>query len=148
MRVELLFWAGCPSHEKALQELRAVLAEEGLERQEVVVREIEGESEAAVEHFIGSPTVRVDGVEVQPEPNEPVGLTCRVYTRRDGRISPTPDPEDIRDLVRHALADASARASAPGGDFAATQRGPAAAQRGTAAADTHSAPAPAPRGAR
>ena len=116
MRVELLFWAGCPSHEKALQELREVLAEEGLDPQDVDVREVETDGDAAAERFVGSPTVRVDGVDVQREPNEPVGLTCRVYTRRDGRISPTPDPEDIRDLVRCARTRASARAAAGDGD--------------------------------
>jgi hypothetical protein len=144
MRVELLFWAGCPSHEKALQELRAVLAEEGLDPREVVVSEIETENDASAERFIGSPTVRVDGVEVQPAPNEPVALTCRVYTRRDGRISPTPDPEDIRDLVRLAHANASARAALPAGDSAA--KGDSAAPRPDAASpDADSVPATAAR---
>jgi hypothetical protein len=148
MRVELLFWAGCPSHEKALRELRAVLAEEGLDPLEVVVSEIETESDASAERFIGSPTVRVDGVEVQPAPNEPVALTCRVYKRRDGRISPTPDPEDIRDLVRLAHANASARAAVPAGD-SATAKGDSAAPRPDAASpDADSVPATAARGAR
>jgi hypothetical protein len=44
------------------------------------------------ERFVGSPTIRVDGVDVQPPVGEPFGLTCRVYHRRDGRVSPTPDP--------------------------------------------------------
>ena len=35
--------------------------------------------------------------------NEPVGLTCRVYLRRDGRISPTPDPSDVREALLAAL---------------------------------------------
>jgi hypothetical protein len=162
MRVELLFWAGCPSHERALQELRAVLAEEALDPLEVVVREIDTESDASAERFIGSPTVRVDGVEVQPAPNEPVALTCRVYTRRDGRISPTPDPEDIRDLVRRAHTNASARAAVPAGDSApakgdsapalrdsAPAKGDSAGPRPDAAsADADSAPATAARGGR
>jgi hypothetical protein len=46
-----------------------------------------------------SPTIRIDGVDVQPPGEEPVGLTCRVYHRRDGRISPTPDPADVRDAL-------------------------------------------------
>jgi hypothetical protein len=148
MRVELLFWAGCPSHEKALQELRAVLAEEGLDPREVVVSEIETENDASAERFIGSPTVRVDGVEVQPAPNEPVALTCRVYTRRDGRISPTPDPEDIRDLVRRAHANASARAAVPAGDSASAEGDSAAPRPDAASPDADSVPATAARGAR
>jgi len=148
MLVELLFWAGCPSHEKALRELRAVLAEEGLDPREVVVSEIETENDASAERFIGSPTVRVDGVEVQPAPNEPVALTCRVYTRRDGRISPTPDPEDIRDLVRLANANASAPAAVPAGDSAPAKAGSAAPRPDAASPDADSAPATAARGAR
>jgi hypothetical protein len=104
MLVELLFWAGCPSHGRALQELRAVLAQEGLDADAVIVREIETDSDAEGERFVGSPTIRIDGIDVQAEPNEPVGLTCRVYRRRDGRISPTPDPADLHDAIARALA--------------------------------------------
>ena len=31
--------------------------------------------------------------------DEPAGLNCRVYRRRDGRVAPTPDPEDLRDAL-------------------------------------------------
>jgi hypothetical protein len=115
MRVELLYWAGCPSHEDALRELREVLAQEGADPSAVIVREISSGDEASTERFIGSPTIRVDGADVQPEPNEPAGLTCRVYHRRDGRVSPTPDREDVRDAVRRALAHPDARAHAAAG---------------------------------
>ena len=60
MRVELLFWEGCPSHEKALAELRAALADVELDPGEVVVREVETQEQAAAEHFVGSPTVRIE----------------------------------------------------------------------------------------
>ena len=52
---------------------------------------------------MGSPTIRIGGVEVAPEPDEPAGLTCRVYRLRDGRVSPTPDPQDIREAIREAM---------------------------------------------
>jgi len=98
--VELLWWEGCPSTDKALATLRAVLGEEGLDPQAVVLREVRTDGEAERERFIGSPTIRIDGVEVAPAEHEPAGLTCRVYRLRDGRISPTPDPEDIREAIR------------------------------------------------
>src|ERR1017187_682932 len=96
MRVELLFWEGCPSHPKALAELREAMVDVALDSSTIVVREVETQSEAALERFVGSPTIRIDGVDVQPPGEEPVGLTCRVYHRRDGRLSPTPDPADVR----------------------------------------------------
>src|SRR5208282_5079784 len=102
MRVEFLFWDGCPSHAKALAELREAMADMALDPTTVVVRKVETEAEAQLEGFIGSPTIRIDGGDVQPLGDEPVGLTCRVYHRRDGRVSPTPDPADLRDALRAA----------------------------------------------
>ena len=99
-RVELLWWEGCPSTDKALALLREVLAEEGLDPTAVEQREVPTAADAERERFVGSPTIRVSGREVAPAEGEPVGLTCRVYRLRDGRISPTPDPEDIRDAIR------------------------------------------------
>jgi hypothetical protein len=109
MRVEVLFWAGCPSYPKALSDLREALVETGLDPDCVVVMEVKSESDAAVEQFVGSPTIRIDGVDVQPPHDEPVGLTCRVYRRRDGRISPTPDPADLRDALYAASSISSER---------------------------------------
>jgi hypothetical protein len=108
MHVELLFWADCPSHPKALADLRQALADSGLDPDSVTVREVYSEIGAEAEAFVGSPTIRIDGVDVQPPGGEPTGLTCRIYRRRDGRISPTPDPADLRDALRAASSLASA----------------------------------------
>src|SRR5437879_1816285 len=99
MRVELLFWAGCPSHPKALADLREAMGAVGLDPDSVIVREVLTDEQAAGEGFVGSPTIRIDGIDVQPLEDEPTGLTCRVYRRRDGRVSPTPDPADVREAV-------------------------------------------------
>jgi hypothetical protein len=104
MTVELLFWEGCPSHPKALADLRETMSALGLDPGGIVVREVHGELDAEQERFIGSPTIRIDGVDIQPAESEPYGLTCRVYHRRDGRISPTPDPADVREALAAAQA--------------------------------------------
>ena len=102
--VELLYWDGCPSHPQALTDLRAALAELGRPELEVTVTEIKTEQEAAERAFVGSPTLRIDGVDPLPSgAGEPAGLTCRVYRRRDGGYSPTPDPDDLRDALRRLL---------------------------------------------
>jgi hypothetical protein len=103
MRVELLWWAGCPSHPEALRDLRRALADAGLDPEAVDVREITDEEQAQREAFPGSPTIRLDGVDAFPT-DEPVALTCRVYRLRDGRYSPTPDPDDLRDVIARAAA--------------------------------------------
>ena len=63
------------------------------------------EADASATGFTGSPTILVDGVDVAPATaeNEASPLTCRVYRRRDGRISPTPDREALREALQRAL---------------------------------------------
>ena len=103
MRVELLYWDGCPSHPQALSDLRGAMADVGLDPQTVEVRHVGSDDGAEAEGFVGSPTIRVDGVDVQDPGDEPTGLTCRIYHRRDGRISPLPDPADVRDALHNAI---------------------------------------------
>jgi hypothetical protein len=102
-KVELLFWEGCPSHPQALEQLREAMRELGLDAEAVEVRHVDTDELAAAECFVGSPTIRVDGVDVQEPGDEPAALTCRVYHRRDGRISPLPDPADVRDALHTAM---------------------------------------------
>jgi hypothetical protein len=103
-RVELLFWDGCPSHPQALAELRAVMADLGLDPETVLVREVDTDERAGRERFVGSPTIRIDGEDIDPPPGgEPTGLTCRVYRLRDGRFSPTPDPATVRAALETAM---------------------------------------------
>ena len=99
-RIELLWWEGCPSTDEALAMLRDEMEALGLDPAGIEVREVATEGDAERERFVGSPTIRIGGVEVAPAEQEPAGLNCRVYRLRDGRISPTPDPEDIRDVIR------------------------------------------------
>ena len=102
-RVEFLWWEGCPSHERALAELREAMAQTGLDPAVIEVRHVGSGEDAEREAFAGSPTIRIDGRDLQPPPpDEPVGLTCRVYRLRDGRVSPTPDPADLRDALMSA----------------------------------------------
>lgn len=99
MDIELRFWEGCPSHPAALAELRAALSEQGLDPETVTMREVSTDAEAAELGFIGSPTIVVDGNDLFDTGDQPPALTCRVYRLRDGRFSPTPDPEDLRELL-------------------------------------------------
>jgi hypothetical protein len=108
MKVELLWWEGCPSYPQALEELRSILNAEGLDPGAVELREVESDEQAEHERFPGSPTIRIDGRDVVPPgEGDPVGLACRVYRLRDGRVSPTPDPADVRDAVRRAAPTAA-----------------------------------------
>ena len=101
--IELLWWEGCPSTQRALEAVRYALDDLGLAAVEVRMREIRTDDDASDTGFVGSPTILIDGVDVAPTPaGEPTGLSCRVYRRRDGRISPIPDPDDLREALSRA----------------------------------------------
>ena len=102
--LELLWWEGCPSTERALTELRAALADVGLGGIEIRTREIDTDAEAAQAGFRGSPTILINGEDFAGADGDEIGLGCRVYRRRDGRISPTPDPDDLREALLRAAA--------------------------------------------
>jgi hypothetical protein len=103
VNVELLWWEGCPSTERALVAIREALSDLGLDDVEVHTREIQTDDDARAAGFVGSPTILIDGADLVPAADdEPIGLSCRVYCRRDGRISPIPDPDDLREALQRA----------------------------------------------
>ncbi|MGY1686584.1 thioredoxin family protein [Geodermatophilus sp. SYSU D00804] len=102
-RVELLWWAGCPTHDRAAALLRDTLAELGRADVHVVEREVRTREEAAQLGFPGSPTFTVGRRDLFPV-DTPPALTCRVYARDDGRSSPLPDAADLAARLRDALA--------------------------------------------
>lgn len=99
MRVELLYWDGCPSHPEARELLEDALAELELSV-EVELREVRTQADAESERFPGSPTIRVDGRDVDPVGADTrPSLSCRIYRRPDGRSSPVPTKDQIKDAL-------------------------------------------------
>ena len=70
---------------------------------EVELRAVESIEDAERERFLGSPTVRVDGLDVDPGAAKryDFGLKCRIY-RSDGEASPLPREQWIRDALSGA----------------------------------------------
>jgi hypothetical protein len=98
-RIEFPYFADCPSHPEALALLRRVLEERHLEP-EVEVREVRTDEEARALAFPGSPTIRIDGRDVDPEgAGARPALTCRIYRLPDGRVSPLPTREQIEEAL-------------------------------------------------
>ena len=63
--------------------------------------EVTSQEEAERLAFPGSPTIRVDGVDV--DPSGAAGramLACRIYRLPDGRISPVPSREQLEAALR------------------------------------------------
>jgi hypothetical protein len=98
VRVSFLYYEECPSHDLALERLREIMAEEGIPG-EVEVIKVETEDQAHELRFVGSPTIRVDGQDIDPPSDPRYALTCRIYRLEDNRISPLPS----KDVIRRAL---------------------------------------------
>jgi hypothetical protein len=99
MKIELFYWEGCPSHPEAIELLQQVLDERGL-HVPVELREVTTHSEAAELRFPGSPTIRVDGHDVDPVGAEsPPALNCRIYRLPDGRVSPIPSRQQLEEAL-------------------------------------------------
>jgi hypothetical protein len=101
-RVELLWWDGCPSWPRALEDLRDAMRAAGLSPEDIEMTEVQTDQQAQELGFIGSPTIRVDGVDLFPTGDNTPGLNCRIYRLRDGRVSPLPDPADLRAALARA----------------------------------------------
>ena len=102
MQITFLYYEDCPSHEQALERLRAVMLEEAVEAELKIIK-VETDEQARRFHFIGSPTILIDGLDLDPpSADASLALTCRVYHLEDGRISPLPSVDMIRRALRAA----------------------------------------------
>ena len=99
MEIRFLYSEECQSHGEALERLRKVLDEEGIEAEIEVVR-VETLEEAKRQRYPGSPTILIDGYDIDPISNPHYAPSCRTYRLEDGRISPLPSISMIRKAVR------------------------------------------------
>jgi hypothetical protein len=99
-RIELFYWAGCPSHPEAVALLEQLLAERDIDVP-VGLHEVRTQQEAEALSFPGSPTIRIDGRDVDPAGAAArPALTCRIYRLPDGRVSPVPSREQLEEALR------------------------------------------------
>ena len=101
MKIEVLYFDGCPNYKPALERVRQVLAEEGLSA-EVVEVNVSEPSMAQKVGFLGSPSIRVNGLDVEPEVRgaRAFGFMCRTYAV-NGRSEGLPS----REVLRQAMCD-------------------------------------------
>lgn len=99
MKIELLWFEGCPNHHAARTLLNDVLAERGVAGPIISVEVPDLETGQSVQ-FPGSPTIRVDGVDIEPGFSDTGDYTprCRVYMI-DGRFRGVPNRRWIEDAI-------------------------------------------------
>ena len=102
MKVEVLYFSGCPNHVPAVDRVREVLAQEGTPA-EMFEIEVKDAATAQQVGFLGSPSIRVDGqdVELAVRGARSCGMMCRTYDDC-GRRAGVPPPDWIRAAVREA----------------------------------------------
>ena len=97
MKVEIYYFEGCPNHKPASDRVRSVIRDEEISAD---INEIEVPNEAAAKDvgFLGSPTIRINGLDIDPAMRAARGgsLACRCYP---GGLPPT---EMIRAALREA----------------------------------------------
>jgi hypothetical protein len=101
MRIELLYFEGCPSYEEYVPRLRGLLTRAGVNAP-VIQRQIQTETDAQREAFLGSPTLRINGDDVDPRASERAdyGLRCRLYPSDAGLSGAPPDAWVLSALLR------------------------------------------------
>jgi len=102
MKIEILYFDGCPNHKPALERAHQLLREEGVSAQVLEVN-VSDASIAQSVGFLGSPSVRVNGVDVEPEARaaREYGMMCRTYSVDGGREG-LPSREMLRQAIREA----------------------------------------------
>jgi hypothetical protein len=78
MNIEIISIPDCPNHRPTVDRVRALLTSEAI-LADVAEVLVSTESEATALRFIGSPTVRVNGKDVEPLLSFRMGLACRIY---------------------------------------------------------------------
>ncbi|HET8893587.1 MAG TPA: hypothetical protein VFM96_05780 [Gaiellaceae bacterium] len=101
--VEIFYFNGCPNHHPAVALVERVSRELGIEPNVQLVNVLDQEAAQRL-RFLGSPTIRVGGVDVDPQTEErdDYALSCRIFRTEFG-YSGQPDEAWVRDaLLREA----------------------------------------------
>lgn len=105
MKIEVLYFEGCPNHEPAIDRVQEILREEGIS---ATVSEVNVYDALVAKEigFLGSPSIRVNGLDAEPEARSARdhGMMCRTYTV-NGRREGLPSREMLRKAIREAQAD-------------------------------------------
>ncbi|MDV8022729.1 ankyrin repeat domain-containing protein [Rhodococcus sp. IEGM 1330] len=129
--IEVLYFDGCPHYELFLPHLRQLLEDNAITAA-VTLSRIDNNDQAQARQFRGSPSVRVDGHDIEPDTDPhsshdagdiplQYGMQCRLYDTADGTTGIPPD-QWILDALVDNLIHESAVAAIHSGDVEALQR--------------------------
>jgi len=96
--ISLLYFEGCPSWQVVLENVQIVIEIDKIPA-EICLIKIESPEQAQQVRFLGSPSFRVNGIDLWPEEREHYTLSCRVYQTPDG-LKGSPSIEMLREQLR------------------------------------------------
>ena len=97
MKIEILYIPGCPNYEPAVERLQKVLASESLSV-DIERVPVNNAAEAKSLQFPGSPTIRVNGTDVESHLTHGIHQACRLYAYGSG----VPSEEMLRLAISRA----------------------------------------------
>lgn len=102
MTIDILYLGGCPSYPVVVEMLEKLLREEGV-LVPVQHSRVSSHDEAICQRFLGSPTIRIDGqdVEAAAQARQDFGMKCRLYCVA-GRLVGVPEENLLRAAIRDA----------------------------------------------
>jgi len=102
MNIEILYFEGCPNHRPALERVQELLREESMSAEISQIRVCDPALAREI-GFLGSPSVRVNGLDVEPAARaaHEYGMMCRTYVIDGGR-----EGLPSREMIRQALHEA------------------------------------------
>lgn len=102
MKIEFLYFSGCPHHEPAFQLLEKVMAEEEIVSP-VKMIDVVSDSLAREVRFAGSPSIRVNGRDIDPDgiTEQGIGRKCRLYSVA-GYLKGIPSEQSIHSALVEA----------------------------------------------
>ncbi len=100
MVAELYYFDGCPSYQRALDNLKQALRLERLSEEVAMIR-VESPEDAQPKRFLGSPTIRLNGIDIEGADAERRGyaFACRLYVD-NGVKAGSPSVGRIRQALR------------------------------------------------
>ena len=103
MKIEVLYFEGCPNHVAAMEAVRDSLYSLG-RNGEIHQVEIRTQPEAEAMGFVGSPSIRINGADIEPwaRTAKTFGLSCRTYSHGSQRGG-VPSREQIRQAVKESF---------------------------------------------
>jgi len=101
MKVQLLYFDGCPNWRETDHRLRQALDQAGRHDVQVERIRVSTPEEAEATGFLGSPTVRINGTDPFAEPGAAVGLACRLFQTSAG-LAGAPTVEQLLEVVQTA----------------------------------------------